>query len=102
MPIALILSSIEQHAAFHRDHDGIDEIIGVELLLDDLKVFPNRALANCLCFRNLLGDLSHGATLKNGGFALRQKRAWVGTLARLNQEWNNSFELLEMCPAGLG
>ena len=96
MHMALTYSGVKQHPAFHCNHNGIHEIIGGQLLFDHLKMLPNRALTNVFRFRNLFSNLSHGSTLKNGGFALCKQRPRVRTLARLNEKWNNAFELLEV------
>ena len=68
-----LLPDAIQHAAAHRDHDRIYQVVRIQLLLDALQVHPYRALADTLRGCNLLDELTHCPAIENGLLTRRQQ-----------------------------
>jgi hypothetical protein len=81
--------------AFYRDDDSIDQVVGVQLLLDALQMHRDRSLSNALFSRNVLDRFSHKAPLHNSGLSCRQKRAGAGLSQSLTQARQHQVKRLE-------
>jgi hypothetical protein len=90
------ISGVKEHPAFNRDDDSIDEVIGIKLLFDLLEMFPDSAFTDPFRRRNLFGDFSHRAASQHSRLALCEQRAWMRTLACLDQQRNNGVESLDI------